>query len=194
MDEAESPPQKSLVLVFKLGDVLGSKLLGLATWYWPAHEAAAWLALRRELLPGASAQEIVALALLPEDSKAEIVEVLCGLPPGGDDSDWGVLDAPRFELLSESCAVCIVKGAVIGSDARAAKQVKAAIDLFAARVERALPGAMRDEAGLAKELTPADLEHGLRAAYDKQKIVGGVGVGPGGAPRTAPKSKRRPGL
>lgn len=195
MAEAQSPPQKSLIIVFKLVDTQGSKIEGLSVWFWPAQEAADWIARRHELFPGASPQEIIALALLPEAPKQEIFEVLCGLPQESSEPDWAVLDEPRFKSISESCTVCVVKGVVTGR-ASAAKKVEKAIELFAVRATRAFPGVMRDETGLAKELALTDLEHGLRAAYDRSLLVAEVEAKSKGSLKgsEAPQSKRSRGL
>lgn len=185
MSKAKIPPQKSLVLIFKIRDVLGDTVHGFAVWYWPAHEVVAWLAPRKELFPGVSSQELVSMALLPEDAKAEIVEALGDLPKGGSLRDWRMLDGPRFDVLSASCAICVVEGGVFGCSSPAAKQAMA---LFSTRVDRVLSGSMRDESGCSEELAPESLEQGLRAAYDRSRLLDGLG------PAKRSTSRRPPGL
>ena len=124
MPQAQPAPQKSLVVIFKVGLLrdAGAKTLGV--WYWGADEADAWLAPRRALFPGAWAQEMVALALLPLDAREALAGALCGLPEGSADGvEMSALDEPKFDALSDSCAVCVVQGAALDIGARGRKAI-----------------------------------------------------------------------
>lgn len=57
------------------------------------------------------------------------------------------------------------------------------MELFESRGRLALPGAMKDEAGLAKNLPRGDLEAGLRAAYEKERLGAVDGFEEGSAPK-----------
>ena len=171
MGQKAIPPQKSLIVVFNMASVSGISLECSAAWYWSAEDAAAWLAPRRELFPDVSAQELVAMALLPGDVRESLRKPLCGLRPGSKlPTEDRLLADPTFRMLSDSCALCVIQGFTLSKGEIAERDAKKTLDIFQLRINRVWPGVMKEEFERLKKFSLVDLESSLRAAYEQKKL------------------------
>ena len=171
MVHKKSIPQKSLIVIFDVASFSGAKLEVLTAWYWSAEDAAAWLKPRRKLFPDVSAQELVAMALLPEDVRETLCKPLCGLKAGSKrPAEDRALSVPAFELLSDSCAVCFIHGFTATKEDAAQRDAKKSLDLFELRINRVWPEVMKEESEQLNKFSLIGLEARFRAAYERKKL------------------------
>lgn len=171
MVHKKSIPQKSLIVIFDVASFSGAKLEVLTAWYWSAEDAAAWLKPRRKLFPDVSAQELVAMALLPEDVREILCKPLCGLKPGSKrPAEERSLADPKFKMLSDSCALCVIQGLTPSNGEVGQRDAKKTLDLFELRINRVWPGVMKEESTKINSLSLVDLESRFQAAYEQKKL------------------------
>lgn len=134
-------------------------------WFWKRDDARAWLEARRPLFPHASAQELVSLALLPEDLRDEIAAAFCGQKKPTAQTDSTFCPPPQYSALTASCALCLASG--ILASPKPSRAFDAGSALFEKQISAALPGIVKLPRGLLHGATGVDAE-ALAIAYVEQ--------------------------
>lgn len=184
-----APHQKNLIIAVTTQGIHSATVGKVASWILPRDETWAWLEDRRPLLPRASSQELVSLALLPEDLRYEMAAVMCGMKLGSAEANSPDLKAcsrPHFETYTETSALCVV--ALLGYQAKGlAANHRRACEMLGAQIDAALPFATRAPDGFINEhATRADSEAALLALRDQKILVAQSGRAPS---RPAPKPR-----
>lgn len=135
-------------------------------WFLHREDAHAWLEARRPLFPQASSQELVSMAILPEDFRESMAATFCGQPSGSTQVDLAFCSKPDFAVLTQTSAVCRIQGLAMGSKVRP-KIFKAALEAFERQVALAMPMALKMPQGFFANLDNADAEARALALRDQ---------------------------
>lgn len=164
------PPQKRLIIVLDVSMLRTEHPLGMSVWFWNTPDSKAWLDVRKPLFPQASGQELVSLAILPEDQRDLLVAKLSGVRLDSGLADPQLLGSPNFSVLSATCAICSIGAIAIGAGSRAKNLANQAIKIFDTHIEQALPGAMKSLDCMATPLNLDALEELLLSSWEQRQV------------------------
>ena len=168
MENAKSKKedQISLAIVFTASTLHG-ETVGTASWLFHADDAWNWLSERKNFFPKASSQELVSLAVLPEDAQDQIVEKLLGLRPGSASNTAGsdLCMKPSFSKFAKGCALCVVACCVMGKKEQ--KAFELALFVFEEQMMKALPKAVRLPDGIFNRVSKEDAVAQMMSFRDK---------------------------
>lgn len=165
--------QKNLIIVLSGSTIRGDIESKAACWFVPRDDAWAWLEERRPFFPQASSQELVALAVLPEDLRGALAATMCNLKVGSGFVDLAACQEPQFSGFTSTSAICLTRVVSLGDAKDLMPRFRQATAFIAKQIALSIPSATRFPNGfISKHATHADAEASMLARIDQIALRG----------------------
>lgn len=138
-------------------------------WLLHREDAHDWLEARRPFFPKASSQELVSMAILPEDFREDLAALFCGLASGSPAVDLAFCSKPDFAVLTQTSAVCRIQGLAMGRKVKP-KIFNSALIAFERQLALAMPTALKMPQGFFSNLDNPDAEARALAFWDQRAL------------------------